>query len=188
VCSVCAPLRSMPEHKVKTGYSQSPERGAGKRNVLCFQFTVVFPSWTSIRLLAAWPDRETISKIGAARSVIRVPPRSIDHHDVGNTEGLGMINALGSADSHSCVADPCAAVLDAYRGILPSNEAPVRRRSLQMQLVSRRHPGGRDARLTVTGLFGWNALMTCVRVQCPDSAFPVKLSASEVFPGGTSTA
>jgi hypothetical protein len=32
---------------VKTRYSQSPERGAGKRNVPCFQFTVVFPKWLS---------------------------------------------------------------------------------------------------------------------------------------------
>src|SRR5882762_11801231 len=47
VCSVCAPLRTAPQHRVKTGYSLSPERGAWKRNVLCFQFTVVFPSWTS---------------------------------------------------------------------------------------------------------------------------------------------
>ncbi len=29
VCSVCAPLRTAPKHRVKTGYSQSPERGAG---------------------------------------------------------------------------------------------------------------------------------------------------------------
>jgi hypothetical protein len=29
LCSVCAPLRTEPKHRVKTGYSQSPERGAG---------------------------------------------------------------------------------------------------------------------------------------------------------------
>jgi len=29
VCSVCAPLRARLRHRVKTGYSQSPERGAG---------------------------------------------------------------------------------------------------------------------------------------------------------------
>jgi hypothetical protein len=83
---------------VKTGEFSIARTRCRKRNVLCFQFIVVFPSWTSIRLLGAWPDRETISKIGAARSVIRVSPRSIDHHDVGITEGLGMINALGTGD------------------------------------------------------------------------------------------
>jgi hypothetical protein len=35
-------------HKA-TWYSQSQERGAGKGYVFCFQFTVVFPSWTSAR-------------------------------------------------------------------------------------------------------------------------------------------
>src|ERR1017187_9635876 len=29
LCSVCAPLRTEPKHRMKTGYSQSPERGAG---------------------------------------------------------------------------------------------------------------------------------------------------------------
>ena len=89
-----------------------------KRYCLCFQFTVVFPSWTSIRLLGAWPDRETISKIGAARSVIRVPPRSIDHHDVGITEGLGMINALGSADGTRL----CGSVCDLTGTGMPKNK------------------------------------------------------------------
>ena len=47
MCSVCAPLRLEPKREVKTGYSKSPERDARKRNVLCFQFIVVFPSCTS---------------------------------------------------------------------------------------------------------------------------------------------
>src|SRR6516165_8973379 len=34
-------------HRVETGHPQSPERDAIKRIVLCFQFAVVFPSWTS---------------------------------------------------------------------------------------------------------------------------------------------
>ena len=29
LCSVCAPLRTESKHRMKTGYSQSPERGAG---------------------------------------------------------------------------------------------------------------------------------------------------------------
>ena len=42
VLRLCSRL-SRREHSVKTGYSQSPERGARKRNVLCFQFIVGLP-------------------------------------------------------------------------------------------------------------------------------------------------
>src|ERR1017187_10766121 len=69
VCSVCAPFDPQREHRVKTRYSQSPERGARKRNVLCYQFTVVFPSWTSpVRLLTH------VGTADLARSIPAEPP------------------------------------------------------------------------------------------------------------------
>jgi hypothetical protein len=47
LCSVCAPLRTGPKPRVKTGLFSIARKRCRKRNVLCFQFAVVFPSWTS---------------------------------------------------------------------------------------------------------------------------------------------
>src|SRR5579872_3526397 len=81
LCSVCAPLRAARKHRVKTRYSQSPERGVRKRNVLCFQFTVVFPSWTwqlrkhlaetDSRLAFVDPHHPTVGEQRKARGVER---------------------------------------------------------------------------------------------------------------------
>ncbi len=51
---------------MKTGVFSIARTRCRKRNVLCFQFTVVFPSWMSIHLRGVWADqnRQTRQRSG----------------------------------------------------------------------------------------------------------------------------
>jgi hypothetical protein len=67
VCSICALFASWTEHSAKTGVFSIARTRCGKRNCLCFQFTVVFPSWTSpVRPRSPAPTNQSLSAIRVA--------------------------------------------------------------------------------------------------------------------------
>jgi hypothetical protein len=85
------PFEGWGRHRVKTGQTLSPKRNARKRNVLCFQFTVVFPQAGRRGFEPRLPLYK-INNLQAAHSRL-APTRSqyrhrpLDHTGVCRTEG-----------------------------------------------------------------------------------------------------
>ena len=70
MCSVCAPFRGRPEAQGENRLFCIARTRCRKRKSLCFQFTVVFPSWHSM-LAQSRPCRRTYSTLGSYGRSIR---------------------------------------------------------------------------------------------------------------------
>jgi hypothetical protein len=97
-------LRLRREESIeKTRYSQSPERGAGKRNVLCFQFTLVFPrcsvALTRQRLLVRIPGSNLGTTIHRVRHHFQKLRRPLALRAGPPVRGRGRLDAAASASA-----------------------------------------------------------------------------------------